>query len=190
MIVADYLRSMESYEAWKSIVEIACSVASLSPCQSKRGVVLWQSIGIIYTGFNDQPTPFSCDGSDRCKEKCGKTAVHAEQRAILNAGQMCGGASMLHVKAKSGKPCASMAPSCLECSKLILASGILSMHLLHDPEAQMLPGAKVVGSVDGFCSDGNFGELQIRQYSAVDFHRLTVENWHGIKLARIPMEGK
>lgn len=164
-------------------VDRATSAAMLSPCQSKRGVVIASPEGdLISHGYNDQPSPFVCDGSDECKRKCGKTAVHAEQAAIITACGSITGCWMLHVKAKQGKPCASMAPSCLECSKLILVSEIAWMYLLHDPEAQMLPGAVVVGTCEGFKTDGTLGELQIRRYSARDFHKLTAECWHRIHL--------
>lgn len=171
----------------QSWVDCAVEVAMKSPCQSKRGVVLVSEGGdLISTGFNDQPYPFICDGSESCKRHCGKTAVHAEQRALLNATKMrLRGASMLHVKAKDGKPTASMAPSCLECSKLILASGIAWMHLLHDPAAQMLPGATVECEVEGFLSDGSLGTLQVRRYSSQNFHYLTAEYYHRIEL-RLP----
>jgi hypothetical protein len=154
-----------------------------SPCRSKRGVVISSKDGrLISSGFNHQPFPFQCDGSEHCKRNCGKTAIHAEQSAILAAHEPVTNAWMLHAKAKHGKPCASMAPSCLECSKLILASGISWMHLLHDPVAQMLPGAEVVGEVEGFLSDDSIGALQIRRYSAVHFHWLTAEYFHRIEL--------
>jgi hypothetical protein len=89
---------------------------------------------------------------------------------------------MLHVKAKEDLPYASMAPSCLECSKLILESGIAWMHLLHDPQAQMLPGAETVCEVNGIQSDGNTGTLHVRRYSAAHFHWLTAEYFHHISL--------
>lgn len=155
-------------------VDYAVSVAKRSPCQSKRGVVIAdRDSRIIGEGYNHQPFPFQCDGSDRCKKSCGKTAIHAEQAAILGASEPLEGAIMLHVKTVDGKPVASMAPSCLECSKLILKSGIAWMLLLHDPSAQMLPGAKTVA---------NFYGLDIRQYSAQHFHWLTAEYWHRIEL--------
>ena len=56
------------------------------------------------------------------------------------------------------------------------------MHLLHDPAAQILPGAVVVGEVEGFLSDGTSGVLQLRRYSAADFHFLTAEYFHRIDL--------
>lgn len=171
---------MNALQSW---IDEACEQASKSPCRSKRGVVISSADGILIgAGHNHQPFPFECDGSEECNRTCGKTAIHAEQSAILTAREPLAGAWMLHVKAKQGKPCASMAPSCLECSKLILASGIAWMHLLHDPMAQMLPGAEVVGETEGFTSDGSLGTLQIRRYSAAHFHWLTAEYFHHINL--------
>ncbi|HXI90506.1 MAG TPA: hypothetical protein VNO24_10880 [Blastocatellia bacterium] len=56
------------------------------------------------------------------------------------------------------------------------------MHLLHDPVAQMLPSAVIVGEVEGLRSDGALGLLQIRRYSAAHFHWLTAEYFHHIEL--------
>lgn len=157
-----------------SWVNLAVEEAMLSPCRSKRGVVIVDADSVlISSGFNHQPFPFQCDGSEACNRSCGKTAIHAEQAAILSAKRDIAGAVMLHVKAIDGKPVASMSPSCLECSKLILKSGIAWMLLLHNPEAQMLPGASKVGEIDG---------LDIRQYSAQHFHWLTAEYHHRIEL--------
>jgi len=166
-----------------SFIERAVDVAMCSPCTSKRGVIIAAGGNILSTGYNHQPAPFLCDGSEDCKRTCGKTAVHAEQDAIIRLKfSLPPNAWMLHAKAKDGYPCASMAPSCLECSKLILVSGIEWMHLLHEPQAQMLPGADVVGAVEGWVGSGLLGELQIRRYSAKQFHYLTAEYWHRIKL--------
>ena len=170
----------------KSVIDEAVAASMQSPCVSKRGVVIVDELSNLRAvGFNDQPRPFVCDGSEHCKKNCGKTAVHAEQAALLKLnGESSNrhGWYMLHVKAKDEMPCASMAPSCLECSKLILASGIPWMHLLHDPNAQMLHGATVVGETRGFLSDGSVGLVQIRRYSAAHFHYLTAAGWHGIDL--------
>ncbi len=126
-----------------------------SPCQSKRGAVIWANDRIISVGYNHQPEPFACDGSARCKSTCGRTAVHAEQHAIVRAGLEIGGAQMLHVKTVNGALVASGEPSCLECSKLILASGITFMWLYES-----------IGWV---------------RYNADAFHRLSAER-HGIQL--------
>lgn len=182
-------RTAQQAKALQSLVDEAVRVAMTSSCRSQRGVVISSQDGsgrLIAVGCNHQPFPFWCDGSERCKKTCGKTAIHAEQSAILGARESLVDAWMLHVKAKEGKPCASMAPSCLECSKLILASGIAWMHLLHDPVAQILPSAEVVGEAEGFQSDGTLGVLQIRRYSAAHFHWLTAEYFHRIELLLVP----
>jgi deoxycytidylate deaminase len=176
---------------FRSWVQRAAAVAMNSPCQSKRGVVISSIDGsIVSEGYNHQPFPFRCDGSDRCKSNCGKTAIHAEQSAILNAKQILSGFWMIHVKAKGGIPRASMAPSCLECSKLIVESGISWMFLLHDPAAQILPGAETVGQIEGYRSDGSFDYLDIRRYGASRFHWLTAEYSHRIELLPAAVQGK
>lgn len=110
----------------------AIEAAKQSPCQSKRGVVIWDEYGTVSVGFNHQPAPFICDGSNACKMSCGKTAVHAEQMALLQGNRSrIHGAEMLHIKVIDGKPVPSDGPSCLQCSKLILEAGIAGMWLLH-----------------------------------------------------------
>lgn len=137
--------------------EHAVTASLHSPCQSRRGVVIWDEYGVVTTGFNHQPAPFLCDGSDKCNKDCGKTAIHAEQHAILVAPrERLVGASMLHIKTVNGVPMESMNPSCLQCSKLILESGIGWMWLLH-PKGW-------------------------KRYSAAEFHRATSEDWHIIDL--------
>lgn len=170
-----------TYRSW---IQYAASVAMKSPCKSRRGVVILSSAGgLVSDGFNHQPPPFQCDGSDRCKLNCARTAIHAEQSAILKARQDLNGCWMLHVKAVNGVPCASKAPSCLECSKLIVESGISWMHLLHDPASAILPGAEIVGQIEGMGTDNKFGYLDIRRYVATCFHELTAKHACRIGLA-------
>ena len=57
---------------------------------------------------------------------------------------------MLHIKIVDGLPVVSEKPSCWQCSKLILTAGLKSMWLYQK---------------EGFV-----------EYSAVDFHRITLEN--------------
>lgn len=129
----------------------AIRAAFESPCQSKRGAVIWGKGGVVSIGRNHQPQPFPCDGSDRCKENCGKTAIHAEQSAILKTEPaLIIGSQMLHVKVEDGKLVPSGPPSCLECSKLILESGIAYMWLYH--------------------------ETGWKWYTAAEFHRATCEH--------------
>lgn len=112
----------------------AVEIAKQSPCRSKRGVVIWnRTAGLISVGFNAPPKPFECDGTDACKKNCAKTAVHAEQKALLGIERwnyikldQC---EMLHVKVVNGEAVISDKPSCWQCSKLILACKLKSMWL-------------------------------------------------------------
>lgn len=119
-------------------VVLAASVAARaahdhSGClRSRRGVAIWQpGDGHLTLGTN-KPASGACDGSDACKRVCGRVCVHAEQEALLRAGEKARGGEMLHVKVNEhGLQVASGPPSCPECSKLILHAGIAGMWLLH-----------------------------------------------------------
>lgn len=84
--------------------------------------------------------------------------MHVEQAALLDALEQedlteenrVDGASMLHVKVIDGKAVPSGEPSCWQCSRLILASGIKTMWLLHE--------------------DG------LKAYTAKEFHMKTLEH--------------
>lgn len=157
---------------------VAAAQASLnSPCQSKRGVCIWnpETGERIATGFNRQPDPFICDGSDRCKRDCGKTAIHAEQDALIRAGEKARLAYLIHVKTENGAPVASGAPSCLECSKLMLFAGIARVFLVQRPIAQKMESR----------DEGHIplhGDLVIRSWSAEQFHLVTAWGTHSIAL--------
>ena len=133
------------------VVTLAVQSSLHSPCRSKRGCVIWNDWEIISSGFNHQPSPVTCDGSDQCKSSCRQTAIHAEQSAVLNGlpSHFFSFASMLHVKTVNGLIVASGPPSCLECSKLILETGISFMWLFH---------------ANGW-----------KQYTAVEFHTETLK---------------
>lgn len=115
----------------------AVKAAINSNCKSKRGVAIWsRKDGLITTGYNRPPKPFICDGSDACRANCAKTAVHAEQAALMKIIQcpsfiMLGNndLEMIHVKVVDGQPVVSEKPSCWQCSKLILEAGIKYMWL-------------------------------------------------------------
>jgi deoxycytidylate deaminase len=144
-------RRRDSYET-PIEAAAAAAVASLkSPCLSKRGVVVWNPRDghRINVGWNDQPFGFRCDGSAACKANCGRTAIHAEEAAILaTTRDDLRGASMIHIKTVEDLAFPSGPPSCVRCSGMILESGIGSMWLLHD--------------------DG------LREYSAQEFHAETL----------------
>ncbi len=119
-----------------TIVELeryAVLVAMRSPCQSKRGAVIFDADReVVSQGHNHLPSPFVCDGSDACKRNCGKSAVHAEEMAIVRAQRkLLLRCDIMHVKAVDGAAVASGCPSCPRCSALILEVGIAGVWLLH-----------------------------------------------------------
>lgn len=126
---------MDENEALK----IATMCAQGSPCKkSRRGVVLWRRDfnSYIYKGCNHPPRPFVCNGSQECADACSKICIHAEQDAIMDAVRNLDNLryfQLLHVKVNAeGNPVPSGPPSCWQCSKLILISGIERVWLLHE----------------------------------------------------------
>lgn len=138
----------------ESLLPLAAAAAVRSPCaKSQRGVLVFRADGtVVGRGFNAQPKPFACDGSDACRASCGKLCEHAEAAALRDAGPIHPQAvvHLLHVKVVRGVAVPSGPPSCWQCSRAILAAGISSVWLLHQ------------GGVKG--------------YTAEDFHRLTLEH--------------
>ena len=120
------------------VIQAAIAASLNSPCQSKRGVCIFDHIGpeshntfiVITTGWNDKPRGFECDGSNTCKANCGAEAVHAEQMALLDAPHIPKRAEMLHVKTVNGVLVPSGGPSCLQCSKLLVGR-VAAMWLYH-----------------------------------------------------------
>lgn len=124
----------ENAQPPKHIIDLAIEVAGWSPCRSKRGVVIFSGEDVISHGYNYKPRGFECDGSEKCKATCRDFAIHAEQQAVVNAAgrPQTAGADLLHVKAVDGVLVPSGGPSCAQCSKLVVASGVVGVWLYHD----------------------------------------------------------
>ncbi len=77
---------------------------------------------IAGAGFNGQPLPFTCSGSEHCKRDCGKLCLHAEERAIRAAGALDDVADLelVHVKVVNGNVVPGGGPSCWQCSRLVV----------------------------------------------------------------------
>jgi deoxycytidylate deaminase len=135
-------------------LDAAVVAARQSPCaKSQRGVVVFtRSHGVLGSGWNSPPAPFRCDGSPACRAACNKLAVHAEMAALhairRDGARSRGDLEMLHVKVTDGVPVPSGGPSCWQCSREVLASGVRWFWLLHE--------------------DG------LRRYAAEDFHAITL----------------
>ena len=120
-----------------------------SPCgKSKRGVVIYDphTTNSIVRGRN-APALGVCGNDDVCRAACARICIHAEQDSLLRGFDVVG-ADLVHVKVIDGVLVPSGGPSCVECSKLILAAGVDGVWLYH---------------AEGW-----------RRYSAEEFHRLTL----------------
>jgi deoxycytidylate deaminase len=141
-------------------LERAVRMGAQSPCaKSKRGVAIWdpELFDILCANHNHPPRGFACDGSDACRENCGRLCVHAEVAAMLDAKSGLHRMHMLHVKVVDGEAAPSGPPSCIDCSKAILAAGIKVMWLLHE--------------------DG------LKGYPTEEFHELSLKH-HGLPVIR------
>lgn len=140
------------------VIATACSYARMSPCLSQRGAVVFRGRDyVVAGGWNQQVAPFACARTGSCKATCRRTAVHAEQAALLASPHAeRKGADLLHVKVGGGHLLAvpSGPPSCAACSKLAVLAGIAGVWLLHK---------------DGW-----------HRYEAVEFHELSVRHEIGV----------
>lgn len=122
-------------ETVERLLPQAAAAAVRSPCaKSQRGVLIFRCDGsIVATGHNAQPPPFTCDGSEACRAGCGKLCVHAEVAALRGIGlARPADLHLLHVKVVHGVAVPSGPPSCWQCSREILATGIAAVWLLHE----------------------------------------------------------
>lgn len=127
----------------------AIAAATSSPCaKSKRGVALWHPHTAALWVACNTPAVGRCDGSEACRAACPRICIHAEQSVLLLAGRANGrgpkGAELLHVKVVPTRSStgivdvdsfaltASGPPSCVECSKLLLAAGVAGVWLYHE----------------------------------------------------------
>lgn len=127
-------------------VELARVAANQSPCAKiKRGVVIFtRDCSVFTSGFNHPPPPMVCDGSEQCREHCNKLCVHAEVAALRSLVDQVDffppELEMLHVKTVGGVVVPSGPPSCWQCSREILDSGLIDkMWLLHEDGLRAYP---------------------------------------------------
>lgn len=159
----------------REMIDIAVSMARKSPCaNSKRGAVVFDPKAIsgrdghpvvFGVGYNGAPLG-RCDASPECIRDCAKRCVHAEARALRSlrespASDDIDRYDMLHVKiGDHGYLVAGGGPSCWQCSREILESGIAGMWLFEIRAP--LPGR----------SDPS--EVWVR-YTPLEFHQATLK---------------
>ncbi len=130
----------------QELIDWALRVAARPGCiKSRRSVVIFDPLrGVpVAAGRNAQPLPFRCDGSAACRRDCNKLCVHAEQVALSEFER--GGFSWIdrsgsrehfqfvHVKSVDGELVPSGGPSCWQCSRAILESGLGGVWLYEKP---------------------------------------------------------
>lgn len=154
--------------------------------KSSRGAAVFSGDCVLGVGFNQQPPPWSCRGTDACRRSCGASCVHAEEVAIFDA-VLNGGARLL---VPGGKP------SCITCSRTILNVGLSYVLLFESAWAGCASEvgccycegacrecdiAETCGNGRDACSpdhDRHYGldesEPRWRRYTAQAFHEATI----------------
>lgn len=175
------------------MIKLALQIASLSPCRSKRGVVLYDPRGAsIGVGHNGPPND-TCPGRTICSGTCGQRSVHAEVRA-LRAAQITRGTKaarggtleyldLVHVElATDGGVVACDGPSCPGCAAQILDDGFVSGVWLYEVvncrfcavgDRFVAPGFHLIGN--GPATWKCQGRASWRRYTAEEFYRVTLE---------------
>lgn len=169
--------------------------AAKSPCaKSKRGVVTFTEsattfkrgigtikiVAVIGEGWNGPPDPLVCDASVGCRRDCRKRCVHAEMRALRSGTdwhrRIYAPIDLLHVKiGEDGKLVGSEGgPSCWQCSREILDSGIIARVWLYEYDPPDVREAWERWYRDEPQRD--VGPASWCSYTAEEFHRITLLN--------------
>jgi deoxycytidylate deaminase len=145
----------------QEMIDKAVDAAKRSHCaKSKRGAVIYDPANarLLGRGWNGQPEPLTCSGSEACRASCAKLCVHAEARAIHSAllsthadHHLLSETVLLHAKVVDGQLVAGGGPSCWQCSREILDQDLRGVWLFLEPDHWKL-------------------------YSAIDFHRETLKS--------------
>lgn len=127
------------------IIECVRQNAMKSPCaKSKRGAVIYGTMHgdpislPLSAAWNTPPSPFTCGGSDACRDACARICVHAERgaldRLLVHPSMSFGtidyaSLDLVHAKVIGDQVVATGKPSCVSCSKEILSVGIAGVWL-------------------------------------------------------------
>lgn len=122
---------MSSVTPPRHIVDHAMSIAAMSPCRSKRGVVVWDPHTGAFRGhgLNSPPALRGCPGRGVCSGRCGELAIHAEVRALRAASVYRSSRVDAEQLALYDLVHVELAPRSLE--REVLPSGTAAYHLHH-----------------------------------------------------------
>lgn len=131
--------SEHAHRSFLLAVDAAIEAARSSPCaKDQRGAAVYHvNYGHLVALPNAPPAPFVCDRSEACQAACGKLAVHAEMAALLKylasaTGFAAQGMDVVHVRTVGGEPVTSGPPSCISCSRDMLAAEVARVWLWHE----------------------------------------------------------
>lgn len=133
------------------VVDKVIEMAGRSGCLgSARGAVVFDphTDALYFGGWNGPPAGRVCDASVACNAECGRRCVHAEARALRlvyasslfgDAGfrgeaglahpDLIGRLELVHGRAVDNRLVATGGPSCWQCSREVLDSGIAAVWL-------------------------------------------------------------
>jgi len=161
------------------IIEHAIAVASMSPCRSQRGVVVYDPVTNVVHGAGYNGPPTGCPGRGTCAGICGQLSVHAEMRALREAGREAGRRGgmwpqfeLVHVErvervVTSVRPCDG--PTCSQCSKEILDVGFVGGVWLYEQHAPSTP------TLAAFARRNFSTWPSWRRYDVAEFHARSLE---------------
>lgn len=153
-------------------IDHALRVAAMSPCRSKRGVVLFNAQTGAHRGegWNGPPANLGCPGRDKCAGNCGQRSVHAEVRALRDAQAVYARhydldqVELLHAELVDGGVKACGGPSCWQCAREILDVGWVAGVWLYERLTPMEAKPEERGTL-----------ARWRRYTAEEFYRATLE---------------
>lgn len=179
----DVLRALAALEHL-----LGLGYTNISRCaKSKRACVVFDPLtgNISGKGWNEQPDGIPCDGSEECRRDCAKLCIHAEAMAITEA--LCtvsanlqrhvplDGLQLVHGKFVNGQLVEGGGPSCWQCSKQVLESGLDGVWLYIDFHAERLKrvAAEDPSGMRVLCD--TYLAPQWRFYTAAAFHEETLK---------------
>ena len=116
-------------DALALVLQATVREAIAGPCRKSRRGALLLADNMLEIGVNRRADGRACTGSAACRASCAQICNHAEEAAVIGAMRRRARLENVHVlhvaigeddKPRSDK----IAPSCITCSRLMLAAGV------------------------------------------------------------------